>query len=78
MGPKHPTTALPLPHNCAQQIVIYIIVQASSIEPSITDCDLMLLEGLIDPESNRSEPGYYLAVFHAAAQWIRAYNPGRG
>ena len=55
-------------------IVIYVIVQASKTKPCITDADLRFMEGLVDPAQNRSEPGYYLAVFHAALQWIRCFN----
>ena len=55
-------------------IVIYVIVQASKTKPCITDADLRFMEGLVDPAANRSEPGYYLAVFHAALQWIRCFN----
>ncbi|ETO20382.1 vacuolar sorting protein 9 domain-containing protein, partial [Reticulomyxa filosa] len=50
-------------------IVIYVIVNSSKNEPILTDRDLMLLEALVDPELQRSEPGYYLTVFHAATQW---------
>eukprot|EP01084_Bolivina_argentea_P003841 7254_1 len=55
-------------------IVIYVIVQASKNGPCINDADLRFMEGLVDPATNRSEPGYYLAVFHAALQWIRCFN----
>eukprot|EP01083_Nonionella_stella_P061941 161197_1 len=55
-------------------IVIYVIVQASNPKPCITDADLTFMEGLVDPAVNRSEGGYYLAVFHAALQWIRCFN----
>ena len=55
-------------------IVIYVIVQASRKRPAVTDADLEFMEGLVDPELNRSEPGYYLAVFHAACQWIGTFS----
>ena len=42
----------------------------------LTDAELMFMEGLIAPEANQSEPGYYLAVFHAAVEWIRGYVDG--
>lgn len=52
-------------------IVIFVLTQASKISLALTDADLLFMEGLVDPSAGRSEAGYYLAVFHAALQWIR-------
>ena len=55
-------------------IVIFVICQSVKDEPFVTDADLIFLEGLVDPAQGRGEAGYYLAVFHAALQWIRCFN----
>ncbi|ETO29831.1 vacuolar sorting protein 9 domain-containing protein, partial [Reticulomyxa filosa] len=52
-------------------ILTYVVVQASSESLVLKASDLMLLEGLVDPTQQNAEPGYYLAVFHAAIQWIQ-------
>lgn len=55
-------------------IVIYVIVQSSALcidaAPPVTEADLLLLEGLSDPVAQKSETGYYIAVFHAALKWL--------
>jgi len=55
-------------------IVIYVIVQASRNSLALKPSDLMLLEGLLDPKLQSGESGYYLAVFHAAIQWIQDFD----
>lgn len=55
-------------------IIIYVVCQGSKDAACVTDADLMFLEGLVDPAQGRGEAGYYLAVFHAALQWIRCFN----
>ncbi|ETO19750.1 hypothetical protein RFI_17480, partial [Reticulomyxa filosa] len=52
-------------------ILTYVVVQASLDSLALKPSDLMLLEGLVDPIQQNAEAGYYLAVFHAAIQWIR-------
>ncbi|ETO26643.1 vacuolar sorting protein 9 domain-containing protein [Reticulomyxa filosa] len=54
-------------------IVIYVIIQASRQSLAIKPSDLMLIEGLVDPKLQIGESGYYLAVFHAAIQWIQDF-----
>jgi len=54
-------------------ITIYVNIQASKQSLALKPSDLMLLEGLVDPRLQNREAGYYLAVFHAAIQWVQEY-----